>query len=403
MAVSCLDEPDCFNLNNNIIGIAFKVLGSSKSDTLGLIGIDLSGSVTDFHATGVDSSIVTGVTLPLNIYQNQTVITFKGIGGNRTMSLSYRVQSQFVSEECGSKFVLSDLRIAGHDFDSARVINPTPSTNKNTQTIEIYRCPITNIVGLEVKQLLNKPKSSQNASLPVYSVVDEHSGIQFYLSDTLSTFYLLLDLTQASTTYNFTLADNITYTLKLNYTVTPEVRYNVCGQQSFVSKLEIDPSSTLLDSLSIVRDATSQRLQNTPQDPAGTNIYLFRCADTNLAQLAFLTVVSPTDTTKRADTVALKAVRSDYFADPINYNADLTIVSLPLNPAADATTFYLDYNDRPTDTVAVSYRRVFQTFFNACGEQTFFTDLIKDLNRSNIRLKTDSVQFPPVTNLEIIH
>jgi hypothetical protein len=402
LAVSCLDEPDCFNLNNNWVGISFKVLGSSKADTVFLWGVGLSGSVTPF--TGADTAISSGVSVPLNIYSDRTMINFDGLAADRTMTLSYRVQSQFVSEECGSRFVLSGLKIEGHDFDSARVVNSTPGASKNAKNIEVYRCPITNIVGFEYRQLFARPKSSQAVSLPVQSIMAEYSGTQFYLNDTISTFYLLVNTeqsTDSTTTYTFTNPDNSSGSLILSYKITPETRYNVCGLQHFVSALTINSASTAFDSVSVVRDATTQRLQTTLQDPPVTNVYLFRCPDTNLARIAFRKVVTPGDTI--SEKVPLKSVRSTYFADPINYNTSLNLLTVPLDPATDHTIFYLDYDDRPTDTLRLGYNRDFPTLFNACGTQTTFRDLITELERPFTIIKSDSVQFPAITNLEIVH
>ena len=36
MTAGCLDEPDCYLLNNNIIGVSFKKLENSTADTVAI-------------------------------------------------------------------------------------------------------------------------------------------------------------------------------------------------------------------------------------------------------------------------------------------------------------------------------------------------------------------------------
>ena len=37
VTAACLDEPDCYNLNNDVIGISFKELEDSSTDTVSLV------------------------------------------------------------------------------------------------------------------------------------------------------------------------------------------------------------------------------------------------------------------------------------------------------------------------------------------------------------------------------
>ena len=57
-------------------------------------------------------------------------------------------QVQFVSEDCGERYIFSDLKILEYDFDSVRIVNPTPTAPASTN-IEIYRCPRTNLMGID--------------------------------------------------------------------------------------------------------------------------------------------------------------------------------------------------------------------------------------------------------------
>jgi hypothetical protein len=153
--------------------------------------------------------------------------------------------------------------------------------------------------------------------------------------------------------------------------------------------------------VAIVRDETTSRLKNIVQDPADINVNFYRCPDTNLARISFQTRRSATDTTTRADTVSLKQIRANHLADPIVYNANLSFVNIPLDEAADAAVFYLDYLDGSIDTVDLEYTRNFVQYYKSCGEQVIFSGLLRD--HDNINIIQSQVQFPPVTNIEILH
>jgi hypothetical protein len=410
LAVSCLDEPDCFNLNNNLVGISFKVLGSSKADTLTLVDADVSGLLAEL---AVDSSAVSSIAIPLNLLQEQSTITLYRPNGTKTINLIYRIQSQFVSEDCGSRFVLSNLEVTGHDFDSVRVVNKTPGASRNTSNIEVYRCPVTNLVGIQFRQLYASPRGSQVQPIELVNITDSYSGGSFYNNASVSAVTLSVDSVRAptdtdsaftkSTTFIFKLADNTIKELKLNYVVTPEERYRVCGTQSFITKLALDSPALAFDSVSIIKDETTKRSRTTLTDPADNNVYLFRCPITNLARIAFRTPRAAGDTITRVDTVALVRVRADHLTNPINYNSDVSFVDIPLDADKTNSTFYLDYQNGSIDTVALTYTRDYDLVFKVCETQTFFDELKETVEKNHLIIRRDSVQFPPVTNLEIIH
>ena len=55
------------------------------------------------------------------------------------LQLTYLSQVQFVSEDCGEKFVLSRLRVGEHSFDSVRLVVDVPTQAGNTINIEIFQ------------------------------------------------------------------------------------------------------------------------------------------------------------------------------------------------------------------------------------------------------------------------
>lgn len=135
MASSCLNEPDCFRLNNNIIGISFK----QKAD----------GTASEVEFTSITAQSPTGdeiifaqngnkVYLGLNYFQNNTFYYFEQAERKDTIELAYLAQAQYVSSDCGVRYVLSNLRIARHTFDSVRLITAVPKNNPSGNNIEIY-------------------------------------------------------------------------------------------------------------------------------------------------------------------------------------------------------------------------------------------------------------------------
>src|SRR5688500_1709659 len=141
-SASCLDDPDCYQLHNDVIGVTFRVIGTGQGDSVLLRNFINQGEdviLTSFNAT-------------INYFQEQGEFNFEGEDENHFIAFGYTVKNQFISEDCGSSFVLSDLHILKHDFDSARVINSVPTKGAGTN-IEIYRCPETDTLTINFNQL----------------------------------------------------------------------------------------------------------------------------------------------------------------------------------------------------------------------------------------------------------
>ncbi|MEX2232026.1 MAG: DUF6452 family protein [Cyclobacteriaceae bacterium] len=134
LTTACLDEPECFNLNNNIIGISFKKLADSSIDTA---EFTLIGTIEPPLIFIGDT--VSRITLPLNYFVDETTFFFESPDTLRILRLGYVSQAQFVSEDCGEKFVLSTLRVLEHSFDSVRLISDVPSAEGGNTHIEIFQ------------------------------------------------------------------------------------------------------------------------------------------------------------------------------------------------------------------------------------------------------------------------
>jgi hypothetical protein len=136
MTAACLDEPDCFHLNNDLVGISFKKLADSRADTVYILRTGTAEPALVFYA----DTIVSRLTFPLNYFENETTFLFEDSTQTvRRLRVGYTSQAQFVSENCGEKFVLTDLRVLEHSFDSVRLLRDAPSSEFGAMHIEIYQ------------------------------------------------------------------------------------------------------------------------------------------------------------------------------------------------------------------------------------------------------------------------
>jgi hypothetical protein len=129
---ACLDDPECFALNNNQVGITFKdaVTAAAKS----VEGI----SVLADTVVLIESTTASKIVVPLNFYTDNTRYTIFLLDSSYSLTLGYRSQSQFVSQECGQRYVISDLFVESHSFDSVRVVSARPGKDRNASNIEIF-------------------------------------------------------------------------------------------------------------------------------------------------------------------------------------------------------------------------------------------------------------------------
>ena len=135
MTASCLDEPDCYQLNNYIIGISFKKLADSKTDT---VAFTRFGTVEPPLLFSNDTT-VSRLYLPLNYFTDETTYFFDTPAGTKTLQLGYVSQAQFVSENCGEKFVLSKLHVLQNSFDSVRLVSDTPTQAGSAIQLEVFQ------------------------------------------------------------------------------------------------------------------------------------------------------------------------------------------------------------------------------------------------------------------------
>lgn len=389
-SAACLDDPDCFQLDNNVLGITFRVIGTGQGDSVRIENLNEAGEIEDI--------VVTSITTNLNYFKEEEVIEFRGPEQTNALRFSYTVKNQFISEDCGSSFELSDLRILQHNFDSARVVSSTPTKTGGTN-IEIYRCPETDTLVIDFNQLYATTngitvtnRRSAFISHPFETVTTNRFPKPVY-AGRAARLKLPVDTTENEITYKF-IFEGIEDSLVLSYDRVREKLYRPCGIQTFIRNLTYEGHT--FDSVSFGLNADDEPVRSL-QDPHITNIRVFDCPKTNLMQVGFKrgTASAP---------VTIKSITADHFEgkllkDPIT----TATLQLPVDLASDRSIFYIQYQDDTMDTLNVSYIRSDIRLFNAC-ENPVVSNLQEVQNLpDNITVvpAQTRLQFPPVTNVEI--
>jgi hypothetical protein len=256
---SCLDEPDCFQLSNNYVGITFKKLFDGKADTLTLVGITAPSTDSIFYPF----RRATSVQLELNPYESSTYFTFQTIYGSQLLTIGYRSSVQFVSDECGIRTLLSDLQIGDHDFDSIRIVNPTLS-NPPVANLEVYRCPRTNQLKLAFRKLVDNVAVADTVQFN--TVTADYPAPFYFPGEAITTINLPLNAAANTTTFTFEFTDGSTRSLTVQHTRTSWDEYEQCGNITLFYDL-VSTASTF-NEVNVVRDSI--------QDPPITNFAIFR-------------------------------------------------------------------------------------------------------------------------------
>src|SRR5882672_7379821 len=147
-AISCLDNPDCFRLNNSEFGINFRVMGfGADNKTLDSARIDGTNII-------VVSTIASSIGLPLDPLSDTLRYIFKWTDDRiDTLLMGYTSQIQFVSADCGERHVFDGLTVLKNSFDSISVYSTKPS-NPSSVNIQIFRCADPNLFGVSFKHRL---------------------------------------------------------------------------------------------------------------------------------------------------------------------------------------------------------------------------------------------------------
>jgi hypothetical protein len=385
LTASCLDDPDCFQLHNDVLGVTFRVIGTGQGDSVLL---------KNFFNQG-ENKIITSFNAKLNYFEEQDVFYFEG-EKNNFLAFGYTVKNQFISEDCGSSFELSDLHILDHDFDSVRILNSTPSKGQGTN-IEIYRCPSTDTLTINFNQLYVTTtgvtisnRRSAFISHPFDFISD---SVKEVFSGSAATVKLPVHLDKNQTTFIFK-TDVAQDTLVVTYNSVTEQRYRPCGIQTFVSNLRY--GNNTFDSVSYGLNSLDEPVRSL-LDPHVANLRIFDCPQTNLLQVGFKSSANV------AQTVTIKSITADHLTGDLLTDTTTTAVVLPVDLDSNVSTFYIQYDDDTIDTLRVQYEKSPLTLFNACKNPIIMnvSEALEDPDIAVLPTST-TLQFPPVTNVEII-
>jgi hypothetical protein len=240
VAFSCLDEPDCYLLNNNFVILSFNILGGGE-DALPVLGVTTTGVAGRFY---VDTLISAGVlALPLNPLSSGLDYNFaldydywRPENVDRHLELIYNTQVQFVSEDCGERYVFTGLELASHNFDSVRLSSTVPvssTTSATTANVDIYRCPQLNVMGVNF-----------TTDLTILSITSDFLGKIYESSAPVGAITLPLNTESINSNYTFELADGVTRRLGVSYVVKDSLVSPVCGIQPVLEGLTLNPAFT---------------------------------------------------------------------------------------------------------------------------------------------------------------
>jgi hypothetical protein len=139
---SCLDEPDCLRSASTTLVIQFKDIFTGLKDTVVFYRVEAVGSDSVFYQQFPEDKLDTlrqqTMLLAVDPTENQTSFTFHFPVLQRTLVVGYMPTARFISEDCGSELLLSELHVVETEFDSVVVVNPFLSQDQ-TVNLEIFR------------------------------------------------------------------------------------------------------------------------------------------------------------------------------------------------------------------------------------------------------------------------
>jgi hypothetical protein len=385
LAISCLDSPDCYNLNNSTVGIGFRKMYDGKADTVALISV----RATDTDSVFYPYKLVNGILFPLDFTADRTFLYFDQPDGTRQLTLSYTSQAQFVSEECGERYILDDLGVVSHEFDSVRVLSSTITRDPSTN-IYIYRCPINDRAKFTFHQLYaDKDTVGKPLKVKVNGIYADYAGLVFPEAEE-SSYRLPVNPSSNTTEFTFDFPEG-QQSISIGYQQYFRTLFSVCGEQALYGGVKVLSSDFPITKLR----------RDTLQDPPITNVLFQKCPTNNLMKLVFK---KSSATNANNDTVAINRIRADYTTEVFYEDSEVTTVTLPLNIDADETTFTFEFEGGNKE-LTVSYVRTSKVYHELCGATTEMASLavVSSDFLTPIKVTNTAIKFPTVTNLEVVN
>ncbi len=250
LTASCLDEPDCFQLNNNLLVVSFGIIGGG-ADQVAITGGGITSPGTD--SIFYDFTLRESFQFPLNPKADNVTININEFYNNHSISIDYKRQLQYVSEDCGERYFYSELAVSDHNFDSVRVAVSLP-TNPPRTNIVVYRCPRTNLAGITFRR--NDGTAVVEDEVIIKNVEADFETPIFYPSQEITTLNLPLNKDVDTTTFLIEV-DSEVKVITFQYERSVETLFEKCGAQTLFSELEI--VSSTFTTATIVRDSVQDR------------------------------------------------------------------------------------------------------------------------------------------------
>ncbi|GCC52632.1 hypothetical protein SanaruYs_28690 [Chryseotalea sanaruensis] len=260
---ACLDQPDCYNLTNNTVNISYRKIFDGALDTVAIESVTIVGFDSVFKSTN------RAVTIPLDFTKTGVSVVLDAVEGTRLIDLGYKVQPQFVSEECGPRFLFSELTASSPSGDSVRILSGTPGGEASH--VAIYRCPRNNFVRLAFKQVVDEDNVKDTVSIA--STAANFEALTYYpISGELSYMNLPLNLNTTSTQITLELSNpSRVATLTFNYDLVQKTVFQVCGEQTFIANVQVSS-----DVFEFKKIETTRYVADSIYDPPKINFAAFQ-------------------------------------------------------------------------------------------------------------------------------
>lgn len=124
----CLTEPDCFDTSTNLATFTFY----DTEDEVRVVEIDsiaISG-VNGFLIP--DDNTFSSISLPVDPAETDVIITFYFGADAETVSFTYQLQTEVISEDCGALAYITDLNLTDSSFENITILNNRLATNAGT-------------------------------------------------------------------------------------------------------------------------------------------------------------------------------------------------------------------------------------------------------------------------------
>jgi len=229
LAISCLNEPDCYLLSNNEIDVYFRVLGFGADiiQTKSIIG----QNVVDWNVYNDGGDTLSQITLPLNPKAENVSFVLNYVNNKvYNLTVGYDHKVQFVSEDCGSRDIFTSLKALEHNFDTVHVGNPTP-TQPHSRNVDVFRCPTANLLGIKF-DVVTHLESITVDSLAVYTPQNKEVETIVLPFDT--------NAEKKETNFIFDFGGDVKRTLSVKYAATERILGNACGKHTFFTELNIN-------------------------------------------------------------------------------------------------------------------------------------------------------------------